>query len=76
MDKMAYNLFMCKRYLEHNTITPMKYIKKIFEYLNGRRMDSYEETNVELILSEIISAILVASVVFLFYYIFRGFFGL
>jgi hypothetical protein len=54
----------------------MKYLKKIFEYLNGRRMDSYEETNMELIMNELMSAVLVASIVTLFYYIFRGIFGI
>lgn len=73
---MAHNLFVCKCHLEHNPITTMKYLKKIFEYLNGRRMDSYEETNMEIIMNELMSAVLVASVVTLFYYIFRGIFGI
>lgn len=73
---MAHNLFVCKYHLEHNPIASMKHFKKIFEYLNGRKMNSYEETNLEIIISELMSASLVAAIVFLFYYICRGFFNL
>lgn len=51
----------------------MKYIKKIFEYLYGRRMDRYEEDQIEIVLNEILSILIMAAVVLCVVYMLTGF---
>jgi len=49
----------------------MKYIKIMYEYLYGTRMSSYLEDEIEILLGEFISIIIVSSVVVLAVYLLK-----
>lgn len=50
----------------------MKYIKKIFEYLAGRPMNRYEYDEVEIILNELLSMIVISAIVVCIVYMLMG----
>jgi len=57
--------------LKHNPNPKMKYIKIMYEYLYGTRMSSYLEDEIEILLGEFISIIIVSSVVVLAVYLLK-----
>lgn len=66
---MAHNLFMFKYPLKHNPNPKMKYIKLMYEYLYGTRMSSHLEDEIEIMLNEFISIMIVSGVVVLVVYL-------
>lgn len=50
----------------------MKYIKKIFEYLVGRPMNRYEEDEIEIILNEFLSIVIISAIVVCVVYMLMG----
>jgi hypothetical protein len=50
----------------------MKFIKKIYEYLMGRPLNRYEEDEIEIILNEAISILIVSAIVICVVYILMG----
>jgi len=49
----------------------MKYIKKMYEYLYGTRMSNHLEDEIEIMLGELISILIVSSVVVLAVYLLK-----
>lgn len=62
---------MLECYPQHNPNPKMKYIKIMYEYLYGTRMASHLEDEIEIMLGEFISILIVSSVVVLAIYLLK-----
>jgi hypothetical protein len=72
MDKVAYYLSMYKYPLKFNPIPQMRFIKKIYQYVVGRPMNRYEEDEIEIIINEGLSILIVSAIVICVVYMLTG----